>query len=84
MSNLVTLETPYIVLGLWIVTFGVGSLGESGPNAPMVDGTNNLNSYCLLNSIMLCKPSIFTLKNIHYFKIDSTENFYIFCIYFYY
>jgi hypothetical protein len=42
------------------VIFGVGFLGESGPNAPIVLGTNTLSLYCFANSITLCIPSILT------------------------
>jgi len=41
--------------------FGVGFLGESGPKAPIVLGTNIFNLYCFASSITLCIPSIFTL-----------------------
>lgn len=35
------------------VTFGVGFRGLSGPNAPMVLGTNMRKLYCLASSITL-------------------------------
>lgn len=44
------------------VIFGVGLRGLSGPNAPIVLGTNIRKLYCLANSMTLCTPSIFTLK----------------------
>lgn len=45
-----------MVLGLWTVTLGVGFRGESGPNAPIVDGTKIRRLYCFANSITLCIP----------------------------
>lgn len=33
----------------------------TGPKAPIVEGTKILSLYCLASSIMLCKPSMFTL-----------------------
>lgn len=44
------------------VILGVGLRGESGPNAPIVLGTNIRKLYCLANSITLCTPSILTLE----------------------
>ena len=38
-----TLETPYMVFGLWMHRFGVGFRGDSGPNAPIVLGTKSFN-----------------------------------------
>lgn len=35
------------------VIFGVGFRGESGPKAPIVDGTNIRRLYCLASSITL-------------------------------
>lgn len=48
------------------VIFGVGLRGLSGPNAPIVLGTNIRKLYCLANSMTLCTPSIFTLVNTNY------------------
>lgn len=49
-----------MVCGLCTVILGVGFLGESFPNAPIVLGTNTLSLYCLASSITLCNPSMFT------------------------
>lgn len=58
-NSIWTFDTPYIVLGLWMVMSGVGFLGLSGPKAPMVLGQNNFNPYLRDSSIILWKPYIF-------------------------
>lgn len=44
-----------------MVTLGVGFLGESGPNAPIVLGIKIFKPYCFASSNTLCIPSMFTL-----------------------
>lgn len=57
-----TFETPYMVLGRWIVKSGVLILGLVGPKAPIVLGTKIFKWYCL-KKFERFKISLDSLKN---------------------